>query len=109
MVAGIADLAGRQRQAAATHGGHAVHVGGGDDCIAIYNGNPNAALAELGSSCSTRMGLNHSGVLVDDHDQTEARVKAAGFVPHSHSDYEPSRRFYFDGPESLEIEVVSFE
>ncbi len=93
----------------AIHGGHTVHVGNDVDYIAIYSGNPNTALAEAGSSYSTRKGLNHVGVLVNDLDATEARVKAAGFVPHSHSNYEPGRRFYFDGPESLEIEVVSYE
>jgi len=38
----------------------------------------------------------------------EARVKAEGFVPHNHADYEPGRRFYFDGPDGIEYEVVSY-
>jgi hypothetical protein len=59
-------------------------------------------------SYSTLNGLNHIGVVVDDLDGVEARVKAEGFVPHSHANYEPGRRFYFDGPEELEIEVVSY-
>ena len=92
----------------AIHGGHTVHVGGEDDYIAIYSGDPRTQLAEAQNSYSTRRGLNHIGVLVDDLDATEVLVKAAGFVPHSHSNYEPGRRFYFDGPESVEIEVVSY-
>ena len=92
----------------AIYGGHTVHVGGEDDYVAIYGGNPNAAMAEPGNSHSTRQGLNHIGIVVEDIEAAEVRVKAAGFVPHSHSDYEPGRRFYFDGPESLEIEVVSY-
>jgi glyoxylase I family protein len=57
---------------------------------------------------STRTGLNHIGVVVDDLTEIEKRVKAEGFEPHSHADYEPGKRFYFDGPEGVEIEVVSY-
>jgi hypothetical protein len=35
-------------------------------------------------------------------------VKAAGYTPFNHGDYEPGRRFYFDGPDNIEIEVVSY-
>jgi catechol 2,3-dioxygenase-like lactoylglutathione lyase family enzyme len=53
-------------------------------------------------------GLNHIGVVVEDLDAIEAKVKEAGFHPHNHADYEPGRRFYFDGPDDIEIEVVSY-
>ena len=59
---------------------------------------PGGTPAEPGDSYTTRGGLNHLGITVDDLDATEARVTAAGFVPRSHADYEPGRRFYFDGP-----------
>lgn len=95
-------------QGSAIHGGHTVHVGGDDNYIAIYSGRPDVKLKAATESYSTLNGLNHIGVVVDDLDDVEARVKAAGFIPHSHSDYEPGRRFYFDGPEELEIEVVSY-
>ncbi|MEO1734352.1 MAG: VOC family protein, partial [Pseudomonadota bacterium] len=52
--------------------------------------------------------LNHVGVVVPDIDAVEAKVKAAGFEPRSHADYEPGKRFYFDGPDSIEFEVVSY-
>ena len=38
----------------------------------------------------------------------EARVKAAGFVPGNHADYEPGKRFYFTENNGVEIEVVSY-
>ncbi|MEZ5720969.1 MAG: VOC family protein [Paracoccaceae bacterium] len=53
-------------------------------------------------------GLNHVGVVVDDLDAAEARETEAGFVPHSHADYEPGRRFYFHDGDGIEWEVVSY-
>jgi catechol 2,3-dioxygenase-like lactoylglutathione lyase family enzyme len=52
--------------------------------------------------------LNHIGVEVDELDETEARVLAAGLTPFSHGDYEPGRRFYFLDPDGIEYEVVSY-
>jgi catechol 2,3-dioxygenase-like lactoylglutathione lyase family enzyme len=52
--------------------------------------------------------LNHVGVVVEDLDATEAKVRAAGFAPHSHADYEPGRRFYFHDRDGIEFEVVSY-
>ena len=95
-------------QGSAIHGGHTVLVGGEDSYLAIYGGRPGAELTEPTDCYSTRTGLNHVGIVVGDLDETEARVSAEGFTPHSHADYEPGRRFYFDGPEELEIEVVSY-
>jgi catechol 2,3-dioxygenase-like lactoylglutathione lyase family enzyme len=92
----------------AIHAGFTVHVGGEDSYVAIYGGRPGTKLTEMKDRYSTRAGLNHIGVVVDDLDHVEAVVKAEGFVPHSHSDYEPGRRFYFEGPEGVEIEVVSY-
>ncbi|GAA6200903.1 hypothetical protein NBRC116599_21280 [Aquicoccus sp. SU-CL01552] len=54
-------------------------------------------------------GLNHVGVVVEDLDATEARVKAAGFVPHNYGDYEPGRRFYFRDSDGIEFEVVHYD
>ena len=56
----------------------------------------------------TTGGLNHLGVVVDDLDAVEARVLGMGFETHSHADYEPGRRFYFDDFNGIEIEVVSY-
>ena len=66
------------------------------------------AMQEPGTSYETRGGLNHIGVVVEDLDATEARVKAEGYATHSHADYEPGRRFYFDGPAGIEFEVVAY-
>lgn len=53
-------------------------------------------------------GLNHVGVVVADLDATEARVKAQGFATHSHADYEPGRRFYFNDDAGIEYEVIQY-
>ncbi|MEM7710593.1 MAG: VOC family protein [Pseudomonadota bacterium] len=86
--------------------GRSVHVGGEDNYVAFYTSG--TAPTDGPSTYATSGGLNHLGVVVDDLDATEARVKAAGFAPHAHGDYEPGRRFYFDGPDGIEIEVVSY-
>ena len=36
------------------------------------------------------------------------RLRAMGYEPHSHADYEPGRRFYFDDEDGIEFEVVSY-
>jgi catechol 2,3-dioxygenase-like lactoylglutathione lyase family enzyme len=95
-------------QGSAIHGGHTWHVGGKDSYLAIYGGRPGVKITEAADSYATRTGLNHIGIVVSDIGETEKRVKAEGFTPHSHADYEPGRRFYFDGPEGLEIEIVSY-
>ena len=92
----------------AIYGGHTIHVGADDNYIAIYGGKPNTRLSAPVESYSLCGGLNHIGVVVDDLDAAEARVKKEGFMPHSHADYEPGRRFYFNGPDDIEIEVVSY-
>ncbi|WP_179378885.1 VOC family protein [Jannaschia marina] len=86
--------------------GRSVHVGSDDSYLALYT--PKAGAGQGGDTYVTRGGLNHVGIVVDDLDAAEARVSAAGFVPVNHADYEPGRRFYFDGPEGIEIEVVAY-
>lgn len=91
---------------AAIHGGRSVHVGTDTAYIAVYSP---GRLTE-GAADSYRMagGLNHVGVVVDDLDAAEARVRGEGLTPHSHADYEPGRRFYFDDTDGVEYEVVSY-
>ncbi|MEO1541795.1 MAG: VOC family protein [Pseudomonadota bacterium] len=97
----------RVRWAGAALGtGRSVHVGGDDSYIAVYR--PGDEPEDGPSTHATVGGLNHIGIVVDDLDAVEERVKAAGFSPRSHADYEPGRRFYFYGPEGIEIEVVSY-
>jgi hypothetical protein len=87
--------------------GFSVHVGGEDSYLAIYKP-PAPPSPSNHISYETVGGLNHLGVVVDDLEAAEARVKAAGFRAHSHANYEPGKRFYFDGPEGVEIEVISY-
>lgn len=93
-------------QGSAALGGHTVHVGTDDSYVAVYAYDKTAA-ADF-STYATQGGLNHIGVLVDDLDLVEERVREAGFTPHSHADYEPGRRFYFDDHDGIEFEVVSY-
>jgi len=87
-------------------GGNTVHVGDEEAYVAVYTFD--GAPAEGSRAGLTRGGLNHIGVVVDDLDAAEQRVVAAGFKPHSHADYEPGRRFYFNDADDIEFEVVSY-
>lgn len=91
----------------AKYGGLTVHVGTDDDYLAIYTAGGKPAEPER-ESYYTRGGLNHIGVVVDDLEAAEKRVKAVGYEPHSHADYEPGRRFYFHNEDGIEFEVVSY-
>lgn len=94
-------------EGASIHGGYSVHVGGADSYLALYS--PAEVSADPArSSYDTRGGLNHLAVVVPDLDQIETRVKAAGFQPENHADYEPGRRFYFRDGDGIEFEVVSY-
>lgn len=90
----------------AIRGGISVHVGTDADYLALYT--PAGASADKPKTHETISGLNHIGVVVDDLDAVEARVRAAGLNPCNHADYEPGRRFYFDDPDGIEYEVVSY-
>jgi len=89
----------------AIHDGDVYHVGEENSYIAVYSLGGSDA---VGNTYATPGGLNHIGVVVEDLDAVEAKVKAAGFTPHSHADYDPGRRFYFDDADGIEIEVVSY-
>lgn len=94
-------------QGEAKDNGYTVHVGSDDSYVAVYNkGKP---IGDGIDSYSTRGGLNHIGIVVDDLDAVEAKVVEAGYAPHSHGDYEPGRRFYFRDDDNIEIEVVSYQ
>ena len=87
-------------------GGRTVHVGSEESYLALYA--PPSHLGEPGDSYATRTGLNHVGVVVDDLDAVEERVRAEGLEPYSFGEYEPGRRFYFRCPQGVEFEVVSY-
>lgn len=93
-------------EGAALGTGRSIHVGTDDSYVALYTpgDGPEAAILD-----KSRTGhLNHFGVTVADLDAVEAKVKAEGYKPYSHDDYEPGRRFYFDDENGIEIEVVSY-
>ncbi|KAA9008906.1 VOC family protein [Histidinibacterium aquaticum] len=92
----------------AIHDGRSVHVGGEDSYLAVYSG-PGGPDREADNSYRMKAGLNHLGVVVGDLDAVEAKVRARGYAPHSHADYEPGRRFYFREENGVEIEVVSYD
>lgn len=87
-------------------GGHTVHVGEDDSYLALYTHSETARSDT--STYATRGGLNHIGVVVDDLDEAERRVLAAGFKTHNHADYDPGQRFYFNDQDGIEYEVVSY-
>lgn len=90
--------------------GFTVHVGevGGDAAsyLALYRGRENRTSTD--STYQTVNGLNHIGLVVQDLDAAEARVKSEGHATYSHADYEPGRRFYFTLQDDLEVEVISY-
>lgn len=83
-------------------GGFTMHVGTDDVYLAIYR----TAEGRGGPAGSGR--LNHIGVVVDDLDAAEARVRAEGYAPYNHGEYAPGRRFYFDDHDGIEFEIVSY-
>lgn len=87
--------------------GYTVHVGDDDSYLALYK--PNKTLSPMGNTYQQTAGLNHVGVVVDDVHAIEVKVKAAGYTPNNHGDYEPGIRFYFNGPDGIEFEVVQYD
>ena len=87
--------------------GYTIHIGGEDSYVALFSFNDGQG--EAPESYRTKGGLNHWAVVVDDLDATEAKVKAEGFTPINHADYEPGRRFYFHDHDGIEIEVVEYD
>ena len=88
------------------NGGYSMHVGSKDSYVALYA--PQATQTSDISKHVQHGGLNHIAVVVDDLTATQARVEAAGFEAHSHADYEPGERFYFNDQDGIEYEVVAY-
>lgn len=93
-------------QGDAIMGGETVHVGKDDSYLALYT--PPEKPGSNTSTYTTRGGLNHVGVVVDNLEEVEQRVLAAGFETHNHADYDPGRRFYFNDHDGIEYEVVHY-
>lgn len=94
-------------QGASKDNGFTVHIGNDSSYLALYA--PEGSVMDGGTSYSQRGGLNHLAVVVEDLDEIETKVRAAGFTPHNHGDYEPGRRFYFEDADGIEFEVVHYE
>jgi len=94
---------------ASIHNGYSLHVGSETSYVALYTGAKGTLQEPQQVSYNQKAGLNNIAIVVDDLDAVEAKVKARGFTPHSHADYEPGRRFYFHDNDSLEIEVVQYD
>ncbi len=86
--------------------GYTVHVGDAGTYLALYA--PAHEVTGAEARYRRTAGLNHIGIVVDNIQDTENRVRNAGYTPHNHADYEPGTRFYFDGPDGIEYEVVSY-
>ncbi|HVY90816.1 MAG TPA: VOC family protein [Hyphomonadaceae bacterium] len=82
-------------------GGRSIHVGSDNVYVALYTPPPGMQAEGEGQP-------NHVGLLVKDLDSTEAKVRAAGYAPYAHANYEPGRRFYFRDHGGVEFEVVSY-
>ena len=93
-------------QGPAIGNGWTVHVGDDSHYVALYTNGETRKPQE--NSYKTVGGFNHLAVTVDDLDAMEERVKAEGFTPVNHADYEPGRRFYFHDRDGIEVEVVSY-
>jgi catechol 2,3-dioxygenase-like lactoylglutathione lyase family enzyme len=89
----------------ALNNGQTIHVGAEGHYLALYT-QPEATYSAAGFVKGAP--LNHIGIVVDDLDEVEARVRAAGLTPFNHADYEPGRRFYFLDHDQIEYELVSY-
>lgn len=91
-------------QGADQDGRKAVHVGGENTYLSLYGPSAGEGVkqAEYGTP------LHHIAVVVDDLDETEAKLKRADIETFGHGSYEPGRRFYFFDPNGIEFEVVSY-
>jgi predicted enzyme related to lactoylglutathione lyase len=92
-------------QGPAISGGRSIHVGDDRFYMAFYTKDGADTPDE-----AFRKGrpLNHVGIVVDDLDDAERQVIAAGLEPFNHGDYEPGRRFYFFDFDGTEFELVSY-
>ncbi|HYI48791.1 MAG TPA: VOC family protein [Allosphingosinicella sp.] len=92
-------------QGPARDGGRVIHVGDGTNYLSLY-----AEPGESKDALDWPKGepLNHVGILVDDLDEIDRRVSAAGLTPFGHDEYDPGRRFYFFDWDGIEFEIVSY-
>lgn len=93
----------RRWEGSAMNGGRTIHLGCEDAYIAIY-WNPGVP-GEFVKGAP----MNHIGIAVSDLAAAEAIVRAEGYRPFNHSDYDPGpSSFYFLDHDGIEFEVVSY-
>ena len=101
----LAELTGwRERwRGPAIDNGWTIHLGSEFDYVALYqHPDPVAVPFPKGNP------LQHIGLVLDDLDAAEKLVIAAGYVPFSHANYDPGRRFYFYDHDGIEWELISY-
>jgi hypothetical protein len=86
--------------------GHTVHVGSDTSYLALYQ--PPAILNSNALDAAQLNNLNHLGIVVNNLETVEKKVKDLGFEPFDYRDYEFGKRFYFLADDGLEIEVISY-
>lgn len=91
---------------AAKDNGYTVHVGNKSSYLALYT---HEDVKSLQQSHFTLNHLNHIGIVVDELNNIEDRVKQEGFSTFNHGDYEPGKRFYFMIDKNLEMEVITYK
>lgn len=82
-----------------------IHVGGTGSYVALY---PPRTPIKDDIALKSRP-FNHVGVVVRGLKEAERRVKAHGFTPWGHGDYEPGQRFYFNDWDAVEYEIVAYD
>ena len=92
---------------ASLNGGRTVHVGNEKDYVALYSVGTPRAIGET-ENYALAGAVNHLGILVDDLDAAEKRIREYGIKTHSHQTYDPGSRFYFHDHDGIEYEVVSY-
>ena len=82
-----------------------VHVGNDDQYLALFQALGEGAI----DHDMVRPGLNHFGFTVDDLDEADRRLRAAGITHIVHAQpYEPGRRLYFRDYDDNEVELVQY-
>ncbi len=87
-------------------GGYSIHVGDDTSYLALYQAS--GPERDAWKQTTGQAMLNHVGIVVDDLDLLEKRLLAQGIETFNHADYEPGKRFYFNDPDGIEIEIVAY-
>ncbi len=87
-----------------TDGRPAAHVGTDEHYLALFQAKEPGRV----ENDYTEVGLNHFGLVVDDLDSLQVRLRELGITPTAEQDYEPGRRVYFFDPDGIEIELIQY-